>query len=689
MLTYLNFDLVFERADQGYRVEASGPDGRHATSFQVPTTPTELENLVLRIGRTRHAMRRIDPPEIEAAKRFGERLFDAIFKDEVGTTFRRSLAQADEQQAGLRVRVRLTRTPELANLPWEYLYDRDVNRFLALSTETPLVRFLDIPERIRPLAVQLPLRALAIIANPRGQVPLHVEREWANIQTALGDLVLRGALELERLDRPTMSALQRRLRQKSYHILHFIGHGAFEQRLQDGVLMLEDVQGDEYRVSGQEIGMLLHDHRSLRMVLLNVCEGGRSASDDPFAGVAQSLVQQGVPAVIAMQFEVSDEAAIALAHEFYSAVTDGYPVDAALAEARKSVFAQGYRLEWGTPVLYLRSHDGQIFETGASSPGAAPPASQAMRQAEQAYTEALALFYTRQWQAATTAFERVLQLDPDHADASAKLKQARREQELAGRYAAAQQAIEAQQWAQALTELNAVAAIDPDYHDVEALARSAQRHKQLAELGGEALALFRAQSWQAVLNVVDRMRTVDPEIGEYDEIAETSRQKLLEQEQSERVAALYNDGLALMRDGQWPQALECFEEIERRVPGYQQTPALLQRVREELGTPAAVVTVEAPTPQETRAMSLRARLAAHYLGSMLFSIVLNIGLGHAMWSLGRVPLYLDTLGTIIVGFMFGPWVGFVSGLVSHFVWSTLGLESGTFAGSFAFLVGLV
>ncbi|HEU5086807.1 MAG TPA: hypothetical protein VFT99_05155, partial [Roseiflexaceae bacterium] len=188
---------------------------------------------------------------------------------------------------------------------------------------------------------------------------------------------------------------------------------------------------------------------------------------------------------------------------------------------------------------------------------------------------------------------------------------------------------------------------------------------------------------------VDRMRTVDPEIGEYDEIAAASRQKLLEQEQAERVAALYNDGLNLMRDGHWAQALECFEEIERRTPGYQQTPALLQRVREELGTPAAVVSVEAPTPQETRAMSRRARLAAQYFGSILFSIVLDIGLGHAMWSLGRVPLYLDTLGSIIVGLVFGPWVGLVSGLAAHFIWPLLGLESGTFAGSLAYLVGLV
>jgi hypothetical protein len=63
-----------------------------------------------------------------------------------------------------------------------------------------------------------------------------------------------------------------------------------------------------------------------------------------------------------MQFEITDEAAITFAQEFYGAVADGYPVDAALAEARKAIFTQGNGLEWGTPVLYLRAPDGRVFD---------------------------------------------------------------------------------------------------------------------------------------------------------------------------------------------------------------------------------------------------------------------------------------------------------------------------------------
>jgi len=88
---------------------------------------------------------------------------------------------------------------------------------------------------------------------------------------------------------------------------------------------------------------------------------------DPFAGIAQSLVQGNLPAAIAMQFEISDDAAITFASEFYRSIADGLPIDSALAEARLAIFAQDNGLEWGTPVLYLRSPNGEIFDVGDKS----------------------------------------------------------------------------------------------------------------------------------------------------------------------------------------------------------------------------------------------------------------------------------------------------------------------------------
>lgn len=366
-IDYLDFDIEIEQAAQSYRIEVNSPAGQSSSAFQPPFSELELENFLLKLGQNRRVMRRIDAPDTEAAKTFGARLFDATFNGDIRACLRSSLDEATRQSKGLRIRLRLTDTPELADLPWEYLYHSALNRFLALSNKTPLVRYLELPERIAPLAVATPLRVLTVIASPRDQPTLDTAREWQRLQEALGELIERGLVTIERLEQASLLALQQQLRRNTYHILHFIGHGGFDTHSQDGVLMLEEPDGSGYRISGQDLGMLLHDHQSLRLVVLNACEGARTSRTDPFAGAAQSLVQQGLPAVIAMQFEISDEAAIILAREFYGALADSYPVDAALTEARKMLFAAGSGTEWGTPVLYLRAPDGKIFDVAAAA----------------------------------------------------------------------------------------------------------------------------------------------------------------------------------------------------------------------------------------------------------------------------------------------------------------------------------
>jgi tetratricopeptide (TPR) repeat protein len=321
-------------------------------------------------------VRRVETSEVEAAKRFGEKLYAALFTADVRSAMQSSIDQArqrgesGEERVGLRLRLRLVEVPELAGVPWEYIYNPGLNRFLALSTETPLVRYLDLPERIRPLKVVQPLRVLVMLPAPSDFPELDVRQEWLNLSTTLAGLQQAGLVQLDLLEVSTLTGLQRQLRRDEYHIFHFIGHGAFDRNAADGLLILEDEDGRGRPVSGQDLAMLLHDHASLRLAVLNACEGALSAVDDPFAGVAQSLVQGGLPAVIAMQFEITDRAAIIFAHEFYRAMSDGYPVDAALTEARKVLLTEsrGNGLEWGTPVLYMRSPDGRIFNLEKRQP---------------------------------------------------------------------------------------------------------------------------------------------------------------------------------------------------------------------------------------------------------------------------------------------------------------------------------
>ena len=359
----LNFDVTIQPRNGGYytRVVAS-PAGEANADFDLPFTGKDLEILVLKVigsvGRVRRKARRIESQERRLLEDFGGQLFRAAFSGPVRSCLDRSLAAADSKNAGLRIRLRLA--PALANIPWEYLYDREYG-FVSLSPETALVRYVEMPRPPRPFPVSPPLRILAMIAAPGDAPGLQGDEEWDKLNAALGDLTGRGMVQADRLEVGTLAALQRPLRQRDYHVLHFVGHGVYDEDAQDGALALEGAGGRTRLVTGRDLGMMLKGHRSLRLVVLNACEGARSARDDPFGGVAQALVRQGIPAVIAMQFEISDPAALVFSQSFYQAIADGLPVDVAMVEARRAMFAEGHEVEWATPVLYLRSPDGRVF----------------------------------------------------------------------------------------------------------------------------------------------------------------------------------------------------------------------------------------------------------------------------------------------------------------------------------------
>ena len=361
MHNYQELRVRLERDASGsFRVHATGPNGEATGSFELPFESLELENFVLKIGGARHGARGIGSPQAKLATDFGGRLFEALFRETVRDLYRESMASALSAGKGLRLSLSLSGVPELMHLPWEYLYDKP--NFLSISTSTPVIRYLDLPHGRQPPAVALPIRILALVSSPTDAPTLNVAHERSNLEQALGGLVERGDVELTWLEQASLLALQEELQGGPYHVFHYIGHGAYDHGAGDGMLLLENENNLGQPVTGGELGTILYDHTTLRLAVLNACEGARSSSEDPFAGVASNLVQRQIPAVIAMQFEITDRAAITFARGFYRAVALGYPVDAALAEARKSIYATHNPLEWATPVLFMRVPDGQIFK---------------------------------------------------------------------------------------------------------------------------------------------------------------------------------------------------------------------------------------------------------------------------------------------------------------------------------------
>ncbi|MGH8897459.1 MAG: CHAT domain-containing protein [Egibacteraceae bacterium] len=291
---------------------------------------------------------------------FGRELFDALLIDDVRSLFdgSRNRAAQDDEQLRLVLRIR---APELAQLPWEFLYDPRRDDYLGLSAS--LVRYAEVMEPVKRLTVAPPLRILGMVASPADLAPLDVEQERVRLGSALARLEEAGRVQVSWVQGQTWSDLQGALHEQRWHVLHFIGHGRLDRRVGEGFVAFADENGATARLGATKLGQLLRTCPSLRLVVLNSCDTGRASGDDRFSSTAAVLARTGIPAVAAMQFEISDQAAIRFASASYQAVAAGRPVDEATTAGRIAInLAHDDTLEWGTPVLYLRSPDARLFD---------------------------------------------------------------------------------------------------------------------------------------------------------------------------------------------------------------------------------------------------------------------------------------------------------------------------------------
>lgn len=376
-----NFDLRIEKSDgDNWQAEVIySPAGEASNQFKLPFEIEKWQAVFRSVARSsekeggeqENSKREIEPlgdtegpKELGQIKDFGTQLFEAVFDAKnVGRVFRNSLEKAKEEKFDLRLRLRLD-SPELTELPWEYLYDPDDERFITLLEEIPILRYLEVPIATESLKVNLPLEVLVVTANPKRYAHLNIEEEWQRLENAVKNLKEAGEIRLTRLQNATFQDLQQELDKgkTKYHIFHFIGHGGFDRKSGEGTLIFENKAQNSHSVSSEKLSTILCNHDSLRLAFLNACEGAQTGKD-PFAGVAQALVKQGIPAVIAMQFKITDDSAIALAESFYQDLVAGEPVGRALTVARRTIFTrEGDSFEWGTPVLFMRSEQDRLFE---------------------------------------------------------------------------------------------------------------------------------------------------------------------------------------------------------------------------------------------------------------------------------------------------------------------------------------
>jgi MoxR-like ATPase len=329
---------------------------------------------------------------------YGTALFHALFADpKVVEIYRATYKIAQEDQMALAVRLRFeqnTHHPYHTWL-WEYLYDPELG-FIAGNPSTPFSRLLPYETEPAPAQRLTELRALFIVVDPEDLDPRAPEphrrlprldraAQYALIQNASATLraqlakrniALRTQL-LTSADTPvTLAAIHAALQTahmegRPFHIVHLAAHGFEQGGLHQIVLENKDHCAepcDETRFARE-----IETEYDVRLIVLIACLSGRQGHTAAYRGLAARLVQQNIPAVVAMLQKVSYATANQFVQWFYNDLAYHGVVDQAVNAARRNMYGGddwdmvADEREWAIPVLFLRSKDGRLFETGRAA----------------------------------------------------------------------------------------------------------------------------------------------------------------------------------------------------------------------------------------------------------------------------------------------------------------------------------
>jgi hypothetical protein len=357
----------------------AGPKG----STQPTVTPQQLLQL----------RSRSNWPNLIALKTIGQKVWESLMTADLQAALFACLGQAQRAHRGMRLIFSIIGEDlapanpnqiHLRELPLEALYS-DRLSFLAPNLETPISRSLKFKPDRDPCRVALPLRLLVVAATPKDKPQANIQEERQVIQQALEKLLAARSVEMDFCDPPTRAELTTRI-QQGYHILHFIGHGAFETVDDDPSprphLCLEREDGNSDPLDADTLVTMLQNS-GIVLAVMTACSSANPVPNQApyhataFDGVAQRLMSEnaGINAVVAMQFDLEAPAAVTFSRTFYNNLLfPGRTLDEVVAMCRKSLVGQlnaGHRA-WVTPVVYWRCKNGLVFELEDMAKAMAP-----------------------------------------------------------------------------------------------------------------------------------------------------------------------------------------------------------------------------------------------------------------------------------------------------------------------------
>ncbi|MDY6939315.1 MAG: GUN4 domain-containing protein [Cyanobacteriota bacterium] len=338
-----------------------------------PSGKLRLDKLTNKVRKLLQLSKSKQLNDSRQSKLLGEALFDSLFDDVLCQNFidfYDLIIRKEQKRIRIELDINEKLMPELAALPWEFMcLPQKANSgsvWLAAAPDLVFSRRRTQCKVAEPISLQPneKLRIALVIAAPQDLNRVVYEKVKVELEKLAREQAHRVKL-LPIVESANPKAVDSILRQKP-HIFHFIGHG----RLQDenhqdiGQIAFVDDVGNARWVDADYFSSLFARY-CRGIVVLQACEGGALSESQAFVGLASRVVQQNVPVVVAMQYEVSNSTASQFTCRFYKELAEGKPVDIAAQEGRYEIVlgSKGYeQRDFATPVIFMQVPDGNLFQ---------------------------------------------------------------------------------------------------------------------------------------------------------------------------------------------------------------------------------------------------------------------------------------------------------------------------------------
>lgn len=299
------------------------------------------------------------------SKQYGVQLTRDLFANrDVLAAFSAARANAEAIQTPLRIRLLIhPDAAELHRIRWETLIDPRAKRWLSVDSSLLFSRY-SFAQDYRPVKLKLKsnLRALVMVANPSNLpdylAPIDEAREVEIARKGLGPIPCSILPDATTNRRATLDNLVTQLHAEEIYLVYLVCHGAFVRG--EPWLWLEDEQGQFVRLPGQELaeamGSLAVERPSL--FVLASCQSAGDSAGDAMSSLGSLLANAGIPAVIAMQGQVTMETNTLFMTTFFKELQEHGIIDQAMTAGRQKIQR---RPDFWMPVLYMRLDEGKLW----------------------------------------------------------------------------------------------------------------------------------------------------------------------------------------------------------------------------------------------------------------------------------------------------------------------------------------